>query len=100
MFVDFHPHVAQSAHNLTNMHPYPPDNPLSSHLSLLQMMESSFTGMKYVKKDETSVHERIMEQYINEKLGGAQKKAPEGTCCVVFICVRMRGMCAGRQDSI
>ena len=41
-------------------------------------MESSFTGMKYVKKDETSVHERIMEQYINEKLGGTKSEAPEG----------------------
>ena len=36
--------------------------------------------MKYVRKDETNVHERIMEQYINEKLGGNQKKAPEGMC--------------------
>ena len=49
-----------------------------SSIPHLQMMESSFTGLKYVKKDETSVHERIMEQYINEKLGGTQKKAPEG----------------------
>jgi len=52
------------------------------------MMESSFTGMKYVKKDETSVHERIMEQYINEKLGGTQKKAPEGMCVSSLICVK------------
>ncbi|KAM3574949.1 hypothetical protein VYU27_003076 [Nannochloropsis oceanica] len=45
--------------------------------SIGEMMESSFTGMKYVKKDEMSVHERIMEQYINEKLGGTKSEAPE-----------------------
>jgi len=42
------------------------------------MMESSFTGMKYVTKDDTNVHERIMEQYIEERLGNVKEKAPEG----------------------
>lgn len=44
--------------------------------SIGEMMESSFTGMRYVKKDETSVHNRIMEQYINEKLGTTTTKKP------------------------
>ena len=41
------------------------------------MMESSFTGMRYVKKDDSTQHEKIMEQYINEKLGKKEKE-PEG----------------------
>lgn len=34
--------------------------------------------MKYVTKDDTNVHERIMEQYIEERLGNVKEKAPEG----------------------
>ena len=41
-------------------------------------MESSFTGMRYIKKDDTNIHETIMEQYINEKLG-VKKNETEGT---------------------
>lgn len=32
------------------------------------MMESSFTGLRYVKKDDRTPHERIMEEYIKEQL--------------------------------
>lgn len=44
------------------------------------MMESTFTGMRYVKKDDRTPHEKIMEQYIKEKLAaqGLGKKSGAG----------------------
>lgn len=49
------------------------------HRGTHQMMESNFTGMRYVKKDDTTPHEKLMEQYIKEKLAaqglGSSKKA-------------------------
>lgn len=44
------------------------------------MMESTFTGMRYVKKDDRTPHEKIMEQYIKEKLAaqGLGKKGGGG----------------------
>lgn len=43
------------------------------------MMSSTFTGMRYVKKDDRTPHEKIMEEYIKEKLaaqGLGGKKPP------------------------
>lgn len=42
------------------------------------MMSSAFTGMRYVKKDDRTPHEKIMEQYIKEKLAaqGLGQKQP------------------------
>jgi hypothetical protein len=57
------------------------DESAPSSSACMQMMESTFTGMRYIKKDDRTVHERIMEQYINEKLeakGLGEKKGGSG----------------------